>query len=121
MFILLTLGIFILKFLALCVVGLFFAEDLQLTENVGGTIYSAYLALGVCTFFALFFFVLGKKLLWLILFALFGISYLGMYNEAPEIKEIHRKNDLKSRYFKDTDTFFSRMGDVVDIINKDKR
>ena len=41
MFILLTLGIFILKFLALGVVGLFFAEDLELTRSVGGGIYSA--------------------------------------------------------------------------------
>lgn len=50
MFILLTLGIFILKFLALGVVGLFFAEDLELTRSVGGGIYSAYFALGVCAF-----------------------------------------------------------------------
>ena len=121
MFILLTLGIFILKFLALGVVGLFFAEDLELTRSVGGGIYSAYFALGVCAFFALFFFVLGKRLFWLILFCLFGLSYLGMYNKAPGIGEIHDKNDLKSRYFKDTDTFFARMGDVIAIINKNKR
>ena len=121
MFILLTLGIFILIFLALGVVGLFFAEDLELTRSVGGGIYSAYFALGVCAFFALFFFVLGKRLFWLILFCLFGLSYLGMYNKAPGIGEIHDKNDLKSRYFKDTDTFFARMGDVIAIINKDKR
>ena len=108
MFILLTLGIFILKFLALGVVGLFFAEDLELTRSVGGGIYSAY-------------FALGKRLFWLILFCLFGLSYLGMYNKAPGIGEIHDKNDLKSRYFKDTDTFFARMGDVIAIINKDKR
>ena len=112
MFILLTLGIFILKFLALGVVGLFFAEDLELTRSVGGGIYSVYFALGVCAFFALFFFVLGKRLFWLILFCLFGLSYLGMYNKAPGIGEIHDKNDLKSRYFKDTDTFFARMGDA---------
>lgn len=121
MFILLTLGIFILKFLALGVVGLFFAEDLELTRSVGGSVYSAYLTLGACTFFALFFFILGKRLLWLILFGVFGSLYLSMYNGAPEIKEIHQKNDLKSRYFKNTDTFFARMGDVAAIISKDKR
>ena len=89
MFILLTLGIFILKFLALGVVGLFFAEDLELTRSVGGGIYSAYFALGVCAFFALFFFVLGKRLFWLILFCLYGLTYHGMYSNAPGIGENH--------------------------------
>ena len=120
MFILLTLGIFVLKFLALGVIGLFFAEDLELTHSVNGGIYSAYFALSICTFCSLLFFILGKRLFWLILFCLFGLSYLGMYNKAPDIGEIHDKNDLKSRYFKNTDTFFARMGDVIAIINKDK-
>ena len=49
MFILLTIGIFILKFLALGVVGLFFAEDLELTRSVGGAVYSSYFTIGICT------------------------------------------------------------------------
>lgn len=121
MFILLTVGLFILKFLAVGAVGLFFFEDLHLTEDVGGTIYSAYFALGVCTFISLFLFMLGRRLFWLILAVLFGISYLGMYNKAPGIAEIHAEHDLKSRYFKDAGTFFDRMGDVLAIINKHKR
>ncbi|MCM1323593.1 MAG: hypothetical protein NC218_05480 [Acetobacter sp.] len=120
MFILLTLGLFLLKFLALGVVGLFFLEDLELTKNASATIYSVYMAAGICTFLALFFFVLGRKLLWLIIFAISGIFYLGMYNGAPEIKEIHQQNDLKSRYFQDTSTFFARMGDVLKLINQNK-
>ena len=74
MFILLTLGIFILKFLALGVVGLFFAEDLELTRSVGGGIYSAYFALALCALFALFIFVLGKRLNWLIIICLVALS-----------------------------------------------
>lgn len=120
MLIFLTIGIFILKFLALAVVGLFFIEDLELTKDVGGTIYTTYFGLGVITFASLFFFILGKKLLWLFLFIGFGISYLSMYNQSPQISDIHKKNDLKSRYFKDTSTFFSRMGDIYQIIIKDK-
>lgn len=117
MFIMLTLGIFILKFLALGVVGLFFAEDLELTQSVGGSAYTAYMALGIGCFASLLFFVLGKKLLWLIVFGVLGFSYLGMYNSAPGIAEIHKNNDLKSRYFKDTSTFIGRMNDVADYIN----
>lgn len=120
MFIMLTLGIFILKFLALGVVGLFLVEDLELTRSAGSAVYTTYMATGICAFLALLFFVLGKKLLWLIIFGISGIFYLGMYNEAPEIKEIHQQNDLKSRYFQDTGTFVARMGDVLKIINKDK-
>jgi hypothetical protein len=112
MFILLTIAITILKYLALAVVGLFFFEDLELTKDVGGSIYSAYLTLGVLTFLTLTFFVLGKRLIWLILFIVFGMSYLSMYNQAPQIKEIHQSNNLKSRYFQDTGTFFDRMSDV---------
>ncbi len=117
----LTLGLFLLKFLALGVVGLFLAEDLELTRHAGGAIYSTYMATGIAAFVCLFFFVLGKKLLWLILFGLCATFYLGMYNGAPEIKNIHQNNDLKSRYFKDTGTFFARMGDVIKIINKNKQ
>ncbi len=118
MLILLTITLAILKYLALAVVGLFFFEDLELTKNVGGTIYTAYLTLGVLTFLSLLFFILGKRLLWLILFIGFGTSYLSMYNQAPQIKDIHQKHDLKSRYFKDTGTFFNRIGDVWQIITK---
>ncbi len=121
MFILITLGLFLLKFLALGVVGLFFLEDLELTKNASAAIYSTYLVTGICTFLSLLFFVLGKKLLWLIIFAVSGIFYLGMYNSAPGISDIHRQNDLKSRYFQDTGTFFARMGDMLKIINKNKQ
>lgn len=121
MFILLTIGIFVLKFLVLAVVGLFFVEDLELTKSVGGATYTTYLGLGICTFASLLFFILGKKLLWFILFLGFGASYLGMYNEAPGINEVHKENDLKSRYFKDGTTFIARMGDVWQIITKDKQ
>jgi hypothetical protein len=118
MFILLTIGLFLAKFLAVGVVGLFFAEDLELTSSVGGTIYSAYMALGIGTFFSLLFFVLGRKFLWLILTLVLGASYLSMYNGADGIKEVHQENDLKSRYFKDTSTFLSRMEDVAKLLNK---
>ena len=118
MFILLTVGIFILKFLAVGVVGLFFAEDLELTKEVGGSIYSVYFTLGAGAFVALFLFALGKRLFWLIVFAVLAFSYFGMDHEVPEIAEIHRQNDIKSRYFKDTDTFFARMEDVFNAINK---
>lgn len=117
MFIMLTLGIFILKFLALGVVGLFFIEDLELTKNISASEYTIYMALGIGCFASLLFFVLGKKLLWLIVFGVLGFSYLGMYNSAPEIAEIHKNNDLKSRYFKDSATFISRMKDVANYIN----
>ncbi len=118
MFILLTIGIFVLKFLAVGVVGLFFAEDLELTKDVGGTIYSVYFAVGACTFISLFLFALGKRLFWLIVFIILGFSYLGMYHKAPEIAEIHKKNDIKSRYFQNTNTFFARMEDVFASMNK---
>lgn len=121
MFILLTIGLFVLKFLALGTVGLFFLEDLELTKNASSSIYTTYLAVGIGTFLSLFFFVLGKKLLWLIMFGVLGMFYLGMYNSAPEISDIHRQNDLKSRYFKDTGTFFAKMNDVLKLINQDKQ
>ena len=121
MFIMLTVGLFVLKFLAVAVVGLFFMEDLELTQEVGGTIYSTYLALGCVTFFALLFFVLGKKMLWLIVCLVCGGMYLSMYNGAPDIKELHQQNDLKSRYFNDAGTFFARMSDVWDKISADKK
>lgn len=113
MFILLTIGIFLLKFLAVAVVGLFFLEDLELTQSVSETAYAAYLALACITFFALFFFVLGRRLMWLIVFLICGMAYLGMYNGVPEIAAIHKQNDLKSRYFKDSGTFMNRMSDVA--------
>jgi hypothetical protein len=118
MFILLTITLFLLKFLAVGVVGLFFMEDLELTRSANGVIYSIYFMLGVTTFFSLLFFALGKRLRWLIVFLVAGVFYLGMYNGAPGIKEIHKSNNLKSRYFKDTATFFSRMKDVVVTINE---
>lgn len=118
MFILLTIAIFILKFLAVAVIGLFFLEDLELVSNVSGTMYSVYITIACITFLSLFFFVLGKKFLWLTVCILCGFGYMVMYNSAPEIAAIHQKNDLKSRYFKDTNTFFARMTDVADAISK---
>ncbi len=118
MFILLTIAIFILKFLAVGVIGLFFLEDLELVSNVSGTMYSVYITLACITFFSLFFFVLGKKFLWLAVCIICGFGYMVMYNSAPEIAAIHKKNDLKSRYFKDTNTFFARMTDVAHTISK---
>ena len=117
MFILLTIGLFLLKFLAVGVVGLFFLEDLELTQSVSPSIYNTYLAFGCVTFFALLFFILGKKFLWLIVFLICGSIYLGMYNGVEEIANIHKEHDLKSRYFKDTETFIARMGDVLEKIN----
>ena len=121
MFIMLTIGLFLLKFLAVAVVGLFFMEDLELTKEVSSTIYSTYLALGCITFFALLFFVLGRKFLWLVVCLVCGAMYLSMYNGAPEIKDIHKENDLKSRYFQDTGTFFARMSDVWDMVSANKK
>lgn len=118
MFILLTIGIFILKFLAVGVVGLFFLEDLELVNSVSGITYSTYVTLACITFFALFFFILGRKFLWLAVCIVCGLGYMTMYNTAPQISEIHQKNDLKSRYFKDTGTFFARMTDVANAISK---
>ena len=119
LFILLTIAIFLLKFLAVGVVGLFFMEDLELTGGVNAVVYSIYLALGVISFFSLLFFALGKKLTWLGTFLVSGFIYLCMYNYAPGIAEIHARNNLKSRYFSSTATFFSRMKDVAVTI-KDK-
>lgn len=120
MFILITLSLFLLKFLAVAVVGLFFVEDLELTSSIGSVPHTVYAFLALCTFVSLFFFVLGKKLLWLIVFLVSGFLYAGMYNKAPDIKEIHQQNDLKSRYFKDTSTFMARMTDVFNMLNKEK-
>lgn len=121
MFIILTLGLFVLKFLAVGVVGLFFLEDLELTRSIGSVPYCVYFILAVCTFCALFFFVLGKKMLWLIIFLISGSLYATMYNSAPDIKEIHQQNDLKSRYFKDSATFCARITDVISALTKNRQ
>ena len=39
----------------------------------------------------LLFFALGKKIMWLIVCCATGFLYLGMYNSAPSIAEIHKK------------------------------
>jgi len=118
MFTLIALSIFILKFLAVGVVGLFFMEDLELTKSADSIIYSVYFIAGVITFFSLLFFALGKKIMWLIVCGISGFIYIQMYNFAPSIKEIHQHNDLKSRYFSDTTTFVTRMGDVINSLAK---
>ncbi len=118
MFTLIALSIFVLKFLAVGVVGLFFLEDLELTKSADKVIYSAYFIVGVITFFSLFFFALGKKMMWLIIFLIAGFGYIQMYNFAPSIKEIHQRNNIKSRYFSSPETFFNRMNDVVNTLLK---
>lgn len=118
MFIMLTIGLFLLKFLAVGVVGLFFLEDLELVSGINTAIYSTYFTLACITFFSLFFFVLGRRFLWLVVCIICGLSYMAMYNTVPEIAEIHQKEDLKSRYFKDTGTFFARMTDVANAISE---
>jgi len=117
MFILMKLSTFILKFLAVGVVGLFFLEDLELTRKIDTALYLAYASVGGITFFSLFFFVLGKKLLWLIVCLISGFTYFGMYHSVPDIAEIHEQNNIQNRYFKNTETFFSRMADVWKYIN----
>lgn len=118
MFIMLTIGLFIAKFLAVGVIGLFFLEDLELVKSVNEATYNTYALLAGCAFISLFLFALGKKFLWLIVFLICGGLYATMYNSVDEIKEIHEKNDIQSRYFKDTETFSSRMIDVWQYINK---
>ena len=118
LFILLTIAIFILKFLSVGVVGLFFLEDLELTRSAPTVIYAIYFLIGVTCFCSLLFFALGKKLFWLFLFLINATFYTAMYNIAPTIKDIHRSNNIKSRYFKDTQTFINRMKDVASIIDK---
>ena len=113
MFIMLTLGLFIAKFLAVGVVGLFFLEDLELVKSVGSVTYNTYALLAGITFISLLLFALGKKLLWLIVFLVCGSLYASMYNGVDEISAIHKENDIQSRYFKDTATFSARMIDAL--------
>ena len=120
MFILLTIFLFVLKFLCLGVLGLFFVEDLELTSNANIAIYATYVALAIACFFSALFFLLGSKTRWLVIALITGLGYFTMYHAAPSIKEIHRSHNIKSRYFKDTATFVGRINDVVDIIQKKK-
>jgi hypothetical protein len=113
-----TIGLFILKFLAVGAVGLFFLEDLELVKSISPATYNTYALLAGGAFISLFLFALGKKLLWLIVFLVCGGIYAGMYNGVEEIKAVHEKNDIQSRYFKDTATFTNRMADVWQYINK---
>ena len=53
MFILITLCLFILKILALGVIGLFFVEDLELTSSANVAIYTTYVALACVCFLSL--------------------------------------------------------------------
>ena len=119
-FILLTIAIFILKFLCVGVIGLFFIEDLELTSSAPTIIYAFYFLIGVTCFCSLLFFALGKKLFWLFLFLLNATFYTAMYNYAPTIKDIHHRNNIKSRYFQDSTTFINRMKDVINLVNKQK-
>ena len=118
MLILLTLFFFVLKFIALCVIGLFFLEDIELTSSANVAIYFTYVAVACICFFSLLLYFLGGKILWLITFAVTGFFYLTMYNLAPDISSIHRTNNLKSRYFKDIPTFVQRMKDVTIMFNE---
>lgn len=121
MFIILTIGLFIAKFLAVVVVGLFFVEDLELVKSVSGTIYNTYAILAGITFLSLFLFALGKRILWLLVSLVCGTLYIAMYNGVDELKSIHAKNDIQSRYFKDTATFSARMIDAWQYINRNAK
>jgi len=118
MFIMLTVGLFIAKFLAVAVVGLFFLEDLELVKSVNSATYNTYALLAGGTFISLLFFALGKKLLWLIIFLVCGGLYASMYNGVEEISAIHEENDIQSRYFKDTATFSARMLEALQYFNQ---
>lgn len=118
MFIMLTLGLFIAKFLAVAVIGLFFLEDLELVKSVGSVIYNTYALLAGGAFISLLLFALGKRLLWLIIFLVCGSLYASMYNGVDEIRAIHEKNDIQSRYFKNTETFSTRMLDALQYFNQ---
>lgn len=113
-FILITILVLILKFLSVGVVGLFFFEDLELTNSAPSLIYGIYFIVGATAFFSLLFFALGKRLFWLFIFLINSTIYITMYNKAPYIEEMHVKHDIKSRYFQDTSTFFNRMKDILD-------
>lgn len=118
MFIMLTLGLFIAKFLAVGVVGLFFLEDLELVKSVSSATYNTYALLAGGAFISLLLFALGKKLLWLIIFLVCGGLYASMYNGVEEISAIHKENDIQSRYFKDASTFSARMIDAFQYLNQ---
>ena len=120
MYILITLTLFILKFLAIGVVGLFLNEDLSLTKSAG-SIYYIYAAIGITSFISLFLFLLGRRFLWLFIFLGSAFLYIGMYNAAPQIAEIHQKNNLSDHYFKDSATFLSRMPDVINYLIKEQQ
>ena len=118
MFILITIGLFILKYLSLGVLGLFFVEDLELTSSANTLIYTVYMSLAIICFLSLFFYLLGSKILWLIIGVITGFCYFTMYNTAPTIKDIHHEHNIKSRYFETPSTFFERIGDVINVIKK---
>lgn len=118
MFIMLTIGLYIAKFLAVGAIGLFFLEDLELVKSVSPATYNTYALLAGGAFISLLFFALGKKLLWLIIFLVCGGLYATMYNGTEEIRAIHEKNDIQSRYFKDTATFSARMLETLQYFNQ---
>lgn len=118
MFIMLTIGLFIAKFLAVGAVGLFFLEDLELVKSVSATTYNTYALLAGGAFISLFLFALGRKWLWLITFLICSFLYASMYNGVDELKIIHQQNDIQSRYFKDTATFTARMINAWEYLSK---
>jgi len=102
MFIFLTIILFFAKYLLLAAVGIFMYVDLEMTKNVSSSVYSLYLTFSCLTFFSLLFFMLGKRILWLIVFLACGSIYVGMYNKAPEISEIHQQSFFSEQNLKDT-------------------
>lgn len=102
MWIILTIILFFAKYLCIAAIGLLMYADLEMTKDVSAGIYSIYLTFACITFFALLFFLLGKKTLWLIVFLVCGSVYISMYKKAPEISEIHEKSIFNEQNLKES-------------------
>jgi len=102
MFILLTILLFFIKYLFIAAAGLLLYVDLEITKDISSNIYSVYLAFGCIAFFSLVFFLLGKRILWLIVFLVCGSLYLGMFTQNSEIVEAHQNSILNNQNFDDT-------------------
>lgn len=102
MFIILTILLFFIKYLLIAAVGLFMYVDLEVTKNITSGVYSMYLTFCCVTFVSLIFFLLGKKLLWLAVFLIFGGLYLGMFTKNSEIIEAHQNSVINAQNFQDT-------------------
>ena len=90
MFILLTIILFLAKYLLVAAIGMFMYLDLEVTKTVSSNTYTIYFIVSCATFFSLLFFVMGRRLYWLIVLLICGSVYVSMYNKAPEISDIHK-------------------------------